>query len=217
MNLRLAPTTSAKTIAKLPNGTLGEVIGGPTAANGYVFWQITTGLGVGWAIEGPLQEADEPPPPPGDFEIGDVVEVLASNGINMRTAADTSAPVSKKLPNGTIGTVVGGPTTNDGYVWWQIQTSLGTGWAIGKFLFLTDDPPPSGGKFQIGDDVRVDTDALNLRSSASTSASVVTVLPANAILEVVGGPQSANGYTWWRLTSGTYGTGWSVQDFLTEV
>lgn len=219
MNLRLAPTTTARTIAKLPNGTIGEVIGGPTAANGYTFWQITTNLGVGWAIEDPLAETTVPPPPPpsGEFDIGDVVEVVATSGINMRVSADSSARVSRKLPTGTVGTVVGGPVTNDGYVWWQIQTSLGTGWAIGKFLFLTNTPPPTGGGLQIGDDVRVNTDALNLRSSASTGASVVAVLPANAVLEIVGGPTSANGYTWWRLTSATYGSGWSVQDFLIEV
>lgn len=219
MNLRLSPATSAKTIAKLPNGTVGEVIGGPTSANGFVFYQITTNLGVGWAIQDPLTEtnAPPPPPPPGEFDVGDVVEIVATNGINMRVSADTTGRVARKLPNGTIATIVGGPVSNDGYVWWQIQTSLGGGWAIGKFLFLADTPPPSGGAFQIGDDVRVNTDALNLRSSASTSAGVITVLPTNAVLEVTGGPTTANGYIWWRLTSATYGTGWSVQDFLVEV
>ncbi len=217
MNLRLAPTTSARTITKLPNGTIGEVIGGPTSADGYVFWQLSTNLGVGWAIQDPLTETnDPPPPPPGEFGVGDMVVAVSTNGINMRMSADTSARTIAKVPNGTAGAVVGGPVTNDGYVWWQLQASVGTGWVIGKFLFLSDDPPSSGGGFQVGADVRV-TEALNLRSSATTGASVVAVLPTNAVLEIIGGPTTANDYVWWRLSSATYGAGWSVQDFLVVV
>lgn len=214
MNLRLAP--GGRTIAKLPRGTIGEVIGGPENSGGAVFWQLSTSIGAGWADERPLMKVTQQPPPTGEFEIGDTVRIQASVGINMRASADASGSVVAMLPTGTTGTITDGPVMNDGYVWWRLQTSRGSGWVIGKFLRLTDAPPSSENKFDLGDSVRV-TEALNMRSSATTSAGVVAVLPEGAVLEVVGGPTSANGYVWWQISSGAYGTGWSVQDYLTEV
>ena len=61
------------------------------------------------------------------------------------------------------------------------------------------------------------TEALNFRTGPGTGNSVITVLPAGAQLQVIGGPQSAGGYTWWQLRSGTYGTGWAAGAFLAEV
>ena len=121
------------------------------------------------------------------------------------------------MPQGTTGTVLGGPTVANGYTWWRIQTSLGTGWAAGEFLSLDTDPPPPAPGIAVGDTVVVDTDALNLRSTASTNGTIIAVMPNGTTLTVVGGPTTASGYTWWRVQNATYGPGWCVEDYLAEV
>jgi hypothetical protein len=52
---------------------------------------------------------------------------------------------------------------------------------------------------------------LSLRQSANTSGALVQVLDLNTILEVIGGPEEADGYTWWQLRTLDNGNeGWSA-------
>ena len=53
-------------------------------------------------------------------------------------------------------------------------------------------------------------DGLNVRSSPTTSAGIVTSLSDGSTATITGGPQSADGYTWWELDTG----GWSVSQYL---
>ncbi len=217
-NLRSTPTTSGSVLTTMGVGTTGTVLGGPRTANGYIWWQIRTSGGTtGWCIENWLVETDggTTPPPSTKFQVNDTFRV--SESTNLRSSATTSSGVITTMGVGTTGTIIGGPTAANGYAWWQIRTSGGTtGWCIENWLVETDGgttPPPTG-KFQINDTIRV-TENLNLRSSASTSGSVVTVLPAGTTGTVIGGPTAANGYTWWRIQT-SRGTGWGVENWLVE-
>lgn len=54
--------------------------------------------------------------------------------------------------------------------------------------------------------------------SDSACPSLVT-MPAGTVMSVIGGPTSADGYTWWRLSgmvSGSSYSGWAVQDYLSR-
>jgi uncharacterized protein YgiM (DUF1202 family) len=62
---------------------------------------------------------------------------------------------------------------------------------MASFLFEKDTSTPTG-KFSIGDTVKVSTDNLNLRSSASTGASVVAVMPNGTTGTVQDGPSSGS-------------------------
>jgi hypothetical protein len=63
----------------------------------------------------------------------------------------------------------------------------------------------------IGGYVRVAAEAgLSYRESASTNGTLIQVLDFNTILEVVGGPQDADGYTWWQLRRDDGKEGWSA-------
>ena len=136
----------------------------------------------------------------------------------MRSGPSTGNGVVTVLSAGTTGKVLEGPRSGSGYTWWRIQTSAGTGWVVENWIVKsggTSTPPPSGsGKFAIGDTARV-TEALNLRTSASTGAGVIAIMPAGTTGRVSAGPQSGSGYTWWRVET-RYGTGWAVQDWLTK-
>jgi uncharacterized protein YgiM (DUF1202 family) len=296
VNLRATPSTSAGIIAQLPTGTLGEVIGGPQAGSGFTWYQIVTALGTGWAIEESLAETDPPPPPPGSFEPGDTVEIVTSTTINMRNSPSRDAPTIDKVANGELAEILAGPQVVGSDVWYQIQSATNSGWVLGKFLIAADEPPPPVDEIEVGDTVEivtstsinvrdqpsrsattigkafngetatilagpqavagdiwhriqtpnvagwvlskflvevegppppggiavgdtvvVDTDALNLRSSPSLGGSVLAVMPNGTTLTVLGGPQTASGYTWWQVQNATYGPGWSAADYLREV
>jgi uncharacterized protein YgiM (DUF1202 family) len=220
MNLRSSASTSASVVQSMPAGTTGTVIGGPTSANGYVWWNVRLTSGTtGWAVENWLVETDggtTPPPPSGKFQINDKFRVTSST--NLRTSASTSASIVTTMSTGTTGTVIGGPTSANGYTWWNLRLSNGTttGWSIENWLVETDGgttPPPTG-RFAIGDTVSV-TESANFRTGAGTTNSVIRTLRAGETGTVKGGPTSASGYTWWQLTIGTT-TGWVIDDVLQE-
>jgi uncharacterized protein YraI len=58
---------------------------------------------------------------------------------------------------------------------------------------------------------------LNVRGTPSTSGTLITSESSGSRGIIVDGPQSANGYTWWKITWDNSYTGWSVQDYLSLV
>ena len=75
--------------------------------------------------------------------------------------------------------------------------------------------------FALGDRVRVTT-AVNVRTGPGTTASKVThvnyrdVAPPGVEGKVVGGPEKADGYVWWRVEFDVGYTGWCIEDALTK-
>lgn len=67
-------------------------------------------------------------PPLPVFEEGDGVRVTAE--LQLRTAPNLSGQILATMPAGTIGTVLAGPSPADGYIWYQLETELGTGWSV---------------------------------------------------------------------------------------
>ena len=216
LNLRTGASISASRIAILAPETTATVVGGPTSADGYTWWQIRTNAGTGWAVENWLTKATASPPPPvsGKFVVNDTVRV--TENLSLRTGANTSASRITILAPGTIATVIGGPTSAGGYTWWQIRTTAAIGWAVENWLTRTTAtlPPPAG--FPAGTTVQVVNGALNLRDGASTGNRVLAVLPQGTRLSIVSGPQPGSGYSWYQVQSGTYGTGWVVSAFIRQ-
>lgn len=230
MNFRSGAGLGFGVIGALGVGATGSVIGGPTDRDGYRWWQLRTDNGTqGWAAANwlvttggtstPTEPTDPPPPSSNKFAVGDTARV--TEGLNMRSGAGTGHGVISVLPVGTTGRVSAGPQNANGYVWWRIETSRGTGWVVENWIARqgggstptpTDPPPSSGSKFSTGDGARV-TEGLNMRNGAGTGNGVVAVLPAGSTGTIVGGPQSASGYTWWRIQT-SRGTGWVVENWI---
>lgn len=74
---------------------------------------------------------------------------------------------------------------------------------------VSDDVPEML-EFGVIAEVFVEDEALRLRDSAGLATTTVTGLAPGTQVEVIGGPQEADGYTWWnlRLDDGTQG--WAV-------
>jgi len=219
VNIRPRPGIAQKTIATAPAGSRFTISQAAYGVTDFIWYGVfNDASGGGWLVENSLTAAvTAPPPPPGKFAINDTVQ--ATESLNLRTSASTSASRIATLAPGTTGTVVGGPASANGYTWWQLRTSAGTGWAVENWLAKTTTtppppPPPTSAKFVINDIVRA-TESLNLRASASTSASRIATLASGTTGTVVGGPTSANGYTWWQIRT-TVGTGWAVENWLTR-
>lgn len=111
------------------------------------------------AIAAVLLGTAPPPPPsppsPSQFNIGDRVSVI--NGAHsVRLAPDSSSPKVAWIPEGAVGTVVGGPVGDlSGSVYYQVRwddAADPTGWAYDFTLGLVaSSPSPSGGDVYLSD------------------------------------------------------------------
>src|SRR5918995_4925459 len=72
----------------------------------------------------------------------------------------------------------------------------------------------------VGDTVEIDTDGVNMREDPGTDGEIITTLDIGIELEIIDGPEEADGYTWWMgvvlnddsVDEGV--SGWVVEDFL---
>jgi peptidoglycan/xylan/chitin deacetylase (PgdA/CDA1 family)/uncharacterized protein YgiM (DUF1202 family) len=205
--LRTGPGTGYGVISTMPTGTVCTVVSGPTAANGYSWYQLDTPYGRGWAAGEFLEKTGTTPPPPAaKFIAGDRVRVTA--GLYLRTGAGFSAGVITTMPTGTICTVVSGPQAANNLSWYQLDTPYGRGWAAGEYLEKV-----SSGGYPAGTKLKV-TAGLYLRTGAGFSAGVITTMPTGTIVTVVSGPQSTNGLTWYQVDT-PYGRGWAAGEYMT--
>lgn len=212
-NLRANPGVDASLVTTMALGAALTIQDGPTTTDGYAWYEVSGDPGRGWCASFLLQLTASAPAG-GDFAVGDVVFV-DTDAVNLRSQPALGSSVVAVLPNGATGLVTGGPTDQDGYLWYRLETDAGNGWAAGEFLgVLVDGPPPMNDDFAVGDTVFVATDALNMRSEPGTGSNVVAVLPTGAELTVTGGTTRANGYAWYGVRSDRYGSGWCAADFL---
>lgn len=71
-------------------------------------------------------------------------------------------------------------------------------------------------KFNINDRVKT-TASLNVRSTPSTSGTLMGNQATGALGTVIGGPTYAAGYHWWQINYDNAPDGWSIEDFLNKV
>lgn len=146
LRLRSSPallTNGSNVLTVLPEGTKLSIVGGPVQADGYKWWNVSGNGLTGWSAVGDWLS-------PNDLlglRIGAAVTVANTNGIglNLRTEPTTSATKITTLADGTQMTILSGPYYVDGYLWWNITGSSGTGYsAVAYWLFpdvVTPTPP----------------------------------------------------------------------------
>ena len=143
------------------------------------------------------------------FAIDDKV-VVATDMLNLRTDPGRSAPVVASLPYGTAGVVTDGPVRADGFVWHEVETDYGTGWAVGVYLAARG----SGVVFAVGDTVVVDTNAVVLRSGPGRAYRDLVAVPRGKELTVTDPPIRADSHDWYGVQNKDYGTGWAAGTYL---
>ena len=124
VNIREAPSTSARIRQCLPDGARLRVVDGPVAADGYEWWRLD---GLGWAAGRYLS------PVAPSLEIGGSARVNVGEGecLNVRNVPTRNYPASVCLAHGTAIRLVAGPIESEGMLWWRIDDA---GWVSGEYL-----------------------------------------------------------------------------------
>ena len=60
----------------------------------------------------------------------------------------------------------------------------------------------------------VTAEALNVRSEPGVAAGIVAVLGQGARVEIIGGPEEADGFTWLEISTADGIHGWVAAEFL---
>lgn len=143
LNLRTSPNTVAELVQRLTPGERVTVLNGPQEAEGFTWWEIENSVGVrGWAAESDGETVwispriGEAQPVNRDPKVGDLVQVTTVSGqfLTVRALPGTDAPVQTQVQSGSRFTVIGGPQSANGFVWYQLRADDGSveGWgAVG--------------------------------------------------------------------------------------
>ena len=169
-----------------------------------------------------------PTPIPGTtLSIGQPARVIAPNGVNMRAEPSTTATLVRYLPSRLKVTVIDGPSDGEGYRWWKLDDAEGNiGWAVendGETDLLSPqmgEPEPVDRSPRVGERARVTMKQggqLSIRETPGTDANLVTRANPGEEFTITGGPQEANGYTWFQIRSDEGATeGWAAESDGTE-
>lgn len=148
---------------------------------------------------------------PSDYSGGDVVETTVDEA-NLRSKPGLEGAVEAKLPRGKVLTIVEGPTTTDGYVWYRVSGDSSAGW-LATTTFAPSASTAPERTYENGTKVEVATNLLNIRSAPNQSSTIVGTLPQGDVATVVGGPETGGNVTWLQVDT-NIGTGWVDQEFI---
>jgi uncharacterized protein YgiM (DUF1202 family) len=191
VRLREAAGFDQDVITLLSEGTVLDVLGGPTEADDGSFWyRVTDGDDTGYMVSDYLSRADS--------NSGGGDTTTTTSDVNLRDGPSTADEVITVLLPGATVTITGDPKNGFYPVTYQ-----GTdGWAYGGYLEIGDDDSPTVGEAEVDS-------ALNLRAGPSTADDVLEVMPGGAMVEILGDPE--NDYYPVRY-NGT--SGWAFGDYL---
>lgn len=206
LNLRAEPGLDAEILAVLIDGTEGVVVDGPVTSDDLVWYQLEIADTTGWSAAEYLQLATSEH---GLIPVGSIVAATVDD-LNFRADPTTDAEVLATLAEGTSAVVISGPTSADGYDWYEIYLDGDAGWVVRDYIaFMLGDVT----ELAIGDFAVVNTDTLNLRDDATVNGEVVAVLVGGTEVEILDGPVEADGWTWFQVETAD-GAGWLAGEFL---
>ncbi|CAN5822112.1 hypothetical protein BH20CHL4_BH20CHL4_09420 [soil metagenome] len=201
LQLRVAGDIGAEVIDSLEEGQLLLIDGESTSADGYDWYAVSLlpdGTVSGFVAGGFMM--------PAGLLAGDLVHV-DSESANVRTEPTTEAVIEANIQRDSIGTVVSGPETSDGYDWYEVVFESGqSGWVADSLLVLNSSSAVEGpeaapsiaaaGTFRPGAWVTVVDPPINLRVAPGIEAAAIEALESGDVLIVLGGPEAVDGYTW---------------------
>lgn len=149
------------------------------------------------------------------FALGEAVHTTTA--LNVRDGPGTSNAVIDTEPARMRGQTMAGPEFADGFEWWLVEfdddrvEDGATGWCAVGDGWLQSGKDRAGWKFVRYDGVHTTT-ALHVRDAPGTDATVVDTAAQGATGQIIGGPQTADGFTWWHVDYHDHATGWSADD-----
>jgi hypothetical protein len=157
---------------------------------------------------------------------GQPARVVAPDGLNLRDQPSSSGQLLLLLSSNQRVTVVEGPQDAGGFRWWKVDDGQGNvGWVAesdGETEWLSPrmgEAQPVNRAPRVGDRVQVtmSTGQLSVRITPGTDANLVVRVNPGDQFTVMGGPQDANGYTWYQVRSDDGAVeGWAADGDGTE-
>jgi hypothetical protein len=132
LHLRTGPGLANDIITTMPLGSIVSIISGPTPADGYQWWQVRFQDTVGFAAGDWLAPVGQ-----NGLAAGDVAQVVNSPYLHLRSGPGLGNEIIATMLEGAQVEVVTGPTSADGYQWWQVRYQGVVGFAAGDWLVPT--------------------------------------------------------------------------------
>ena len=167
-----------------------------------------------------------------DLEPGGTAVVAYTGGemVKVRAGTGTDFGVLTSAPEGATVTIVAGPFASlDGSLWYGLSYDGTIGYIAADFLTTTANAPfiaaatttsgasgggASGGGGNYGSVITTnDGVGARMRDSAGSSAAIVTLIPENTPVQVVGSPHNSDGFAWYPISYNGY-SGYVAGDFL---
>lgn len=96
------------------------------------------------ALLAQIQQLQQQTQPPASSETAKFLlndGVIATANLRVRSSASVSGNSLSIIPQGTRGTITGGPVSANGYTWWNINWPIGSdGWSVENYLEKTTVP-----------------------------------------------------------------------------
>ena len=220
LNIRSTASTSGSIVGSLSQGSTvtATAVKTGTSVNGNTKWYYVSGKG--WVSGAYLTEVNS------GSTSGNTNDNTANTGINqkmkttatlnIRSTASTNGSIVGSLSQGstvTVTAVKNGTSVNGNTKWYYVS---GKGWVSGAYL--TSDSSSSSNTSNTGDSINQKmktTATLNIRSTASTSGSIVGSLSQGSTVTAtaVKNGTSVNGNNKWYYVSGK---GWVSGAYLTK-
>ncbi|MHA2959879.1 SH3 domain-containing protein [Priestia megaterium] len=204
LNVRSSASTSASIVTNLSRNSKVTVV-----KESGSWSQIKTASGqTGWVASQYLQAGSGSSAPAKDSgSTTSKSAVVNASSLNVRSSASTSASIVTNLLRNSKVTVV-----KESGSWSQIKMASGqTGWVASQYLQAgsgSSAPAKDSGSTTSKSAV-VNASSLNVRSSASTSASIVTNLSRNSKVTVV-----KESGSWSQIKTASGQTGWVASQYL---
>ncbi len=220
LNVRSGPGAGHDIIDTVAGGTVLPVI---SLRVGSDWIEVTSPSGPGWVnsfytidrgdftgVRHTGEPADSGPQP--SIPAGSPYLVVNTAYLNVRTGPGVGNSVLTTVRGGTELQVT---AIDSGGVWYQVETSAGTGWVNSTFtvgrgnfsgLSRTGRPSQREGAHLSGSTPRavVNTAFLNIRSGPGIGNSIVATVPGGTVLQVLGLSRGRG----WYMVEGSFGQGW---------
>lgn len=131
LNTRFSAGVDQQILESYPEGTVGEIVGGPTHLHGYVWWRIAwPDSTIGWSVQRYVDEASEPvqdTTPPVITRLGDTIVEVSYNGSYTDAGATAWDDVDGDITQDIVvtGLPVNTSVVGNHYIWYNVADEAG--------------------------------------------------------------------------------------------
>jgi uncharacterized protein YgiM (DUF1202 family) len=133
----------------------------------------------------------------------------ADEGLKLRDATSTNSNILENMPSGVTVTLLEGPVSANGYVWWRVRSPSGReGWSVESAEGINTLIPVDVTGAAVC--VAVTDGNVNLRRGPGTSFEIAGVVGGGLEYTVTGQAINQSGFTWYQFENNL----WARQDVV---